>query len=53
MATYRADSLYRDTQLNDQYLDVLDINNIDIDNTTTTNITIEEKYNEKLVILLM
>jgi hypothetical protein len=47
MATYRADSLYRDTQLNDQYLDVLDINNIDIDNTTTTNITIEEKYNEK------
>ena len=47
MATYGADSLYRDTQLNDQYLDVLDINNIDIDNTTTTNITIEEKYNEK------
>ena len=47
MATYRADSLYRDTQLNDQYLDVLDINNIDIDNTTTTNITLEEKYNEK------
>ena len=30
-----------------QYLDILDINNIDVDNTTTTNITLEEKYNEK------
>ena len=47
MATYRADSLYRDTQLDDQYLDVLDVNSIDIDNTTTTTITLDAKYNEK------
>jgi hypothetical protein len=47
MTTYRKDSLYRDTEINGQYLDILDVNNIDVDNTTTTNITLEEKYNEK------
>jgi hypothetical protein len=47
MTTYRTDSLYRDTQLDDQYLDVLDVNSIDIDNTTTTTITLDAKYNEK------
>ena len=47
MTTYRTDSLYRDTKINGQYLDVLDINNIDVANTTTTDITIEEKYDEK------
>ena len=47
MPIYRTDSLYRDTKITGQYLDVLDINNIDVANTTTTDITIEEKYDEK------
>ena len=47
MPIYRTDSLYRDTKITGQYLDVLDINNIDVVNTTTTDIIIEEKYDEK------
>lgn len=48
MATYRTDSLYRDTKItNKQYLDVLDINNIDVKNTSTKTITLEERYDEK------
>jgi hypothetical protein len=48
MANYRTDSLYRNTEIvNQQYLDVLNIDNIDIDNTTTETITLEEKYDEK------
>ncbi len=48
MANYRTDSLYRDTDIiNKQYLDVLNVSNIDIDNTSTKEITLEEKYNEK------
>ena len=48
MATYRTDSVYRNTNIiNNQYLDVLDISNIDVENTTTTSMTIEAKYNEK------
>jgi ABC-type Fe3+-hydroxamate transport system substrate-binding protein len=48
MANYRTDSLYRNTKIiNGQYLDVLDIDNIDIDNTTTKTITLEAKYEEK------
>jgi len=48
MATYRTDSLYRTTEvINKQYLDVLDVSTIDVENTTTKTITLEEKYNEK------
>ena len=48
MATYRTDSVYRNTNIiNNQYLDVLDVSNIDVENTTTTSMTIEAKYNEK------
>ena len=48
MATYRTDSLYRDTKItNNQYLDELTIDNIDVNNTTTTDITLNEKYDEK------
>lgn len=48
MADYRTDSLYRNTKIiNRQYLDVLNIDNIDIDNTTTETITLEAKYEEK------
>ena len=48
MATYRTDSLYRDTKItNNQYLDELTIDNIDVKNTTTTDITLNEKYDEK------
>ena len=48
MTNYRTDSLYRNTEIiNRQYLDVLNIDNIDIDNTTTNTITLEAKYDEK------
>ena len=48
MATYRTDSLYRDTKItNNQYLDELTIDSIDIKNTTTKTITLSERYNEK------
>ena len=48
MATYSTDSLYRDTKItNNQYLDELTIDNIDVNNTTTTDITLNEKYDEK------
>jgi len=48
MANYRTDSLYRDTKIiNKQYLDVLDVNSIDIANTATKLLILEEKYNEK------
>ena len=48
MATYRTDSLYRDTKItNNQYLNELTIDNIDVKNTTTKTITLNEKYDEK------
>jgi len=48
MATYRTDSLYRDTKItNNQYLDELTIDNIDVKNTTTKTITLNERYDEK------
>ena len=48
MATYRTDSLYRDTKItNNQYLDELTIDNIDVKNTTTKTMTLNEKYDEK------
>ena len=48
MATYRTDSVYRNTNIiNNQYLDVLDVSNIDVENTATTSMTIEAKYDEK------
>ena len=48
MANYRTDSLYRNTKIiNGQYLDVLNIDSIDVDNTTTKTITLEAKYEEK------
>ena len=48
MAKYRQDSVYRNTNtINNQYLDVLDVNSIDVKNTITTSVTLEAKYNEK------
>ena len=48
MATYRTDSLYRDTKItNNQYLNELTIDNIDVKNTTTKTMTLNEKYDEK------
>ncbi len=48
MTNYRTDSLYRNTEIiNRQYLDVLNVDSIDIDNTTTNTITLEAKYDEK------
>ena len=46
MAKYRQDSVYRNTNtINNQYLDVLDVNSIDVKNTITTSVTLEAKYN--------
>ena len=48
MTTYRTDSVYRDTQIiNDQYLDILNVDSIDVKNTTTKTITLEAKYDQK------
>ena len=48
MATYRTDSVYRNTEIiNNQYLDVLEVSNIDVENTATTSVTLEAKYDEK------
>ena len=48
MASYRTDSVYRNTDIiNNQYLDILNIDNIDIDNTTTETITLAAQYDEK------
>jgi len=48
MSTYRTDSVYRDTKvINDQYLDILNIDSIDVKNTTTKTITLEAKYDQK------
>ena len=48
MATYRTDSVYRNTAIiNNQYLDVLDVSNIDVENTATTSVKIDAKYDEK------
>jgi len=48
MTRYRTDSVYRNTELvNSKYLDVLSIDNIDVENTTTKTITLEPKHNER------
>lgn len=48
MSTYRTDSVYRDTEvINDQYLDILNVDSIDVKNTTTKTITLEAKYDQK------
>ena len=48
MATYRTDSVYRDTEIiNDQYLDILNIDTIDVKSTTTKTITLDSKYDQK------
>jgi len=48
MTKYRTDSLYRNTEVvNSKYLDVLSIDNIDIENTSTKTITLESKHNER------
>ena len=48
MATYRTDSVYRNTAIvNNEYLDVLDVSNIDVENTATTSVKIDVKYDEK------
>ena len=48
MATYRTDSVYRNTAIvNNEYLDILDVSNIDVENTATTSVKIDVKYDEK------
>lgn len=48
MTKYRTDSLYRNTEVvNSKYLDVLSIDNIDVENTSTKTITLESKHNER------
>ena len=48
MTKYRTDSLYRNTELvNEKFLDVLSIDNIDIDNTSTKTIKLQPKHDEK------
>ena len=48
MAKYRADRVYRNTKvISNQYLDVLDLASIDIDNTSTKTVTIEPKHENK------
>mgnify|MGYP000279992058 CR=1 FL=1 len=48
MASYRTDSVYRNTDIiNNQYLDLLNVSNIDVENTATTSVKLEAKYNEK------
>jgi hypothetical protein len=48
MATYGSDSLYRNTNIvGEKYLDHLNVDSIDIDNTTTKNIKLELKHQNK------
>lgn len=45
---YRTDSIYRNTEVvNNEHLDVLNIDNIDIANTTTKQHTIDIRHNNK------
>jgi hypothetical protein len=46
--SYRTDSIYRNTPIiNNQFLDVLAIDNIDVVNTTTRSVTIELRHANK------
>jgi hypothetical protein len=48
MAEYRPDSLYRNTDIiGSKYLDDLNVDNIDLINTTTKSVKIELRHNEK------
>ena len=48
MAEYRPDSLYRNTDIiGSKYLDDLNVDNIDLVNTTTKSVKIELRHNEK------
>lgn len=48
MANYRADSVYRNTEIVDnKYLDVLSIDNIDVENTSTKSVVIKSKHENK------
>ena len=48
MASYRTDSVYRNTDIiNNQYLDLLNVSNIEVENTATTSVKLEAKYDEK------
>jgi len=48
MATYSSDSLYRNTDIiGSKYLDDLNVDNIDLVNTTTKSVKIELRHNEK------
>jgi len=48
MAEYRPDSLYRNTDIiGSKYLDDLNVDNIDLINTTTKSVKIELRHDEK------
>ena len=48
MADYKPDSLYRNTSIvSNQYLDTLNVDDIDIENTTTRSIKLELKHENK------
>lgn len=48
MANYKPDSLYRNTNIvSNQYLDTLNIDDIDIENTTTKSVKLELKHENK------
>jgi hypothetical protein len=48
MADYKPDSLYRNTSIvSDKFLDTLNVDDIDIDNTSTTSVKLELKHNQK------
>ena len=48
MANYKPDSLYRNTSIvSNQYLDTLNVDDIDIENTTTKSVKLELKHENK------
>lgn len=47
MANYSPDSLYRNTNINNKQLDILNIDDIDIKNTTTKTLKLQPKHDQK------
>ena len=54
MADYKPDSLYRNTNIvSNQFLDTLNVDDIDVDNTSTTSVKLELKHNQKIKFYLL
>lgn len=48
MTKYRSDSIYRNTEIIDnKYLDILSIDNIDVKNTSTKSLVLQPKHDNK------